>query len=63
MNKKQRQKLEKIKEQLQEVQIEEQEKFDNAPENLMESEMYEKIQENADTLEEIIDNLEELLES
>lgn len=45
------------------LQEEEQEAFNNIPESLQESEKGEKIQESIDALEEALSNLEEALEN
>jgi hypothetical protein len=57
MNKKQRKKLQTAMDILTELQEQEQEKYDNAPENLQSTERTEKFQENADALQEAIDAL------
>ncbi len=58
MNKKQYDRLERIIGELREMLEEEQDKVDNAPENLQNSELYERISENIDKLEEAIGTLE-----
>ena len=55
--------IDTIKEQLESIRDAEQEKYDNMPEGLQESERGEKFQEGIDTLDEIISNLEEAAES
>jgi len=62
MNNKQREELRKALDILTQVQEEEQEKYDNAPEGLQDSERVEKFQENADSLLEAIVIIEEVLE-
>jgi len=62
MNKNQAGQLNDLINQLSEMQECEQGKYDNAPENLQESERVEKFQENADTIQEAIDTLESILE-
>jgi len=62
MNQKERERLQIIRDELQCMQECEQDKFDNAPENLQDSERYERIQEIADSLQEAIDNLDNILE-
>jgi len=61
MNQAQRDQLEKIKEEIEQIQSEEQDKYDNAPENLIDSERYETIQEIIDELQEIIDSLDNII--
>ena len=62
MNKGQRERLRKILDELGELQEEEQDKYDNMPENLEDSERAEKFQENADGIEEAIDLLKNIVE-
>lgn len=62
MNKKERQELQKTRDQLECMQETEQEKYDNAPESLQDSEIYEKIQGNIDYLQEAMDALDYILE-
>jgi len=63
MNKEQRERLQNAIDIMTEVQEEEQEKYDNAPENLQDSERVEKFQENADELQEAIDAVTQLVEA
>lgn len=65
MNKSQRKELEKIAnnielliEGLQRIQEEEQDKYDNAPESLQESERVQQYETNAQELEEAIENID-----
>ena len=62
MNKKQHKKLEQIIDQLQIIHDEEEEKYDNAPENLLYSDRYEKIQDIMDNLDETIEILQSIIE-
>ena len=62
MNKKEKEALQIIRDDLQSMQEVEEFKYDNAPENLQSSEMYEHIQEGADNLQEAIDLLDQILE-
>ena len=62
MNKQDREKLQDLIDELSYIQEAEQEKYDNAPENLQESERVDKFQENADQIQEAIDTLQSVLE-
>ena len=62
MNKDQRKKIQSLVDELYIIQEEEQEKYDNSPEGLQDTERTDKFQENADQLQESIDILESLLE-
>jgi DNA-directed RNA polymerase subunit F len=62
MNKEQREKLQEALDILTEIQEQEQEKYDNAPENLQYSEKFEKFQEIAETLQEAIDTIQNVLD-
>ena len=62
MNKGQRKELEDLNDILTRIQDEEQEKYDNAPEGLEDSPVYERIQECLDLLDEIVDSMNNLLE-
>jgi len=62
MNKNDRKEPQEIIEKLEFLQEAEQEKYDNAPENLQESERVTKFQDNADQLQEVIDTLTYLWE-
>jgi len=62
MNKQDREKLQDLIDELSYIQEAEQEKYDNAPENLQDTERIEKFQENADQIQEAIDALESVLE-
>lgn len=62
MNKQDREKLQDLIDELSYLQEAEQEKYDNAPENLQESERVDKFQENADQIQEAIDTLQSVLE-
>lgn len=55
--------IDTIKEQLESIRDAEQEKYDNLPEGLQESERGEKFQEGIDTLDEIISNLKDAADS
>lgn len=68
MNNKRRKEIEKISNQitellggLQVIQEEEQEAFDNLPEGIQESEKGEVIEENADNIQSVIDEIESQL--
>jgi hypothetical protein len=63
MNKEQRKEISKITYTLEEMAYDEQEKYDMAPENLQDTDRVLKFEENADTLQEAIDVLTELLEN
>lgn len=70
MNKKRLERLNKIIDtlenlhiELEEIQQEEQDCYDNAPENLQYSERYELMQENADSMQDAYDNIETALET
>ena len=63
MNKQDRAKLQKLVDELYILQEAEQEKYDNAPEGLQDTERVEKFQENVDSIQEAIDTLEYLLEA
>lgn len=67
MNKKQRDRLEGIKDklidlkqELEEMRDEEQAKYDNAPENLQQSEQYTRIESIAEKLSDSVDNLDQV---
>jgi len=62
MNAQQKKKIEEIITQLEDIEMEEREKRENAPENLYYSERYETMEEKADTLEEAIELLKEIME-
>jgi hypothetical protein len=62
MNKQDREKLQQLSDELSYIQESEQEKYDNAPENLQNTERIEKFQENADSIQEAIDILSHVLE-
>ena len=62
MNKQDREKLQQLSDELSYIQESEQEKYDNAPENLQGTERIEKFQENADSIQEAIDILSGVLE-
>ncbi len=62
MNKTQRYIIQECINTLSEIMDEEQDKFDNAPENLQGTEQYEKFEENAEQIQEAIDILEEVIE-
>ena len=55
--------LEELKGSLEDLQAEEEEYRDNIPENMQESERYEKADEACDNLSEAVDNLEEVISS
>ena len=60
MNQKQREVISDIIAKLEDVESEEREKRENAPENLYDSEKYERMEELADTISEAIDLLREV---
>ena len=60
MNQKQRDKLSEIINELEFMEMEEREKYENAPESLQDSDKVLKFEENADGLQEIIDLLQEM---
>lgn len=62
MNQEQRKKLQIAMDILTEIQEQEQEKYDNAPENLQYSEKFEKFQETAESLQEAIDIIQPIIE-
>ncbi len=62
MNGSQRQKIQMMINELESIMEEEQEKYDNAPENLQSTERVEKFQENAEQIQEAIDSLEVAME-
>ena len=62
MNKEQRNKLQQAMDILTEIQEQEQEKYDNAPEGLQDTERVQKYQEDADALQEAIDSLSNVIE-
>ena len=62
MNAEQRTQLQKALDILAEVKEQEQSKVDNTPENLMNSEKYEKMQENVDSLQEAEDLIQQVME-
>ena len=55
--------LEELKGSLEDIQAEEEEYRDNIPDNMRESERYEKADEACDNLSEAVDNLEEVISS
>ena len=61
MNKRQREKIEEMIAELEQIQEEEQEKYDNAPEGLEDTDRVLRFQENADNLQEAIDILQEVI--
>jgi len=62
MNKAQRKRLQDALDILTSIQEEEQEKYDNMYEYFPDSEQTEKLQENADTLQEAVDLIEQVME-
>jgi len=62
MKQKERKLLQITRDELQQMQDCEQEKYDNAPEGLESSERYERIQEIADSLQEAVGILDGILE-
>ena len=52
--------VEQSKDIVKEVREQEQEKIDNAPENLLQSERYQRIEECADLLDNVCDSLDEM---
>ena len=63
MNKQQRAILERIIGELEQIQEEEQEKYDNAPEGLADTDRVLQFEENADNLQEAIDILNDVVEA
>jgi predicted RNase H-like HicB family nuclease len=62
MNKKQREKLQEALDILTEIQEQEQEKYDNSPESLQDTDRVNKYQDDADTLQEAIDSIQGVLD-
>lgn len=62
MNQKQRDKLSEIINELEFMEVDERDKYDNAPEGLQDSERFQKFEENADSIQEAIDSLNEAME-
>jgi hypothetical protein len=62
MNQKQRDRLQEAVDILAEIQTQEQEKYDNAPESLQDTDKTQKFSDNADKLQEAIDMVNEVLE-
>jgi soluble cytochrome b562 len=62
MNQEQRKKLQGALDILTEIQEQEQEKYDNAPEGLQDTDRMNKFQEDADELQEAIDIIQSILE-
>jgi DNA-directed RNA polymerase subunit F len=62
MNQEQRKRLQEALDILTEIQEQEQEKYDNAPENLQYSEKFEKFQETAESLQEAVDIVQAIVE-
>jgi len=62
MNKAQRERLNEALGILEEVKAEEEDKYENAPENLIGTEKVEKLQENAEVLQVAIDSIVEAAE-
>jgi len=62
MNAEQRTRLQEALDIITEVQEQEQEKYDNAPENLMNTEKFEKFQEYADELQNAVDSIQTVME-
>ena len=62
MNKEQREKLQGALDILTEIQEQEQEKYDNAPEGLQETDRVQKFQENSDNLQEALDTIQGVLD-
>jgi len=63
MNQAQRDRLQQALDILTAVQEEEQEKYDNAPEGLQDTERVEKFSEDADSLQEAIDLIDTIMEA
>lgn len=61
MNIGQRIRLQEAFETLSDIRDEEQDKIDNAPANLAESETYQRIQDIVDALDDVIDSLERII--
>lgn len=61
MNTKQRNCIKKIIEELDEMILDEQEKYDNAPENLQDTPQIDRYMENAEIMQEAVDLLEDLV--
>jgi len=62
MNAEQREKLQQAVDILTEIQEQKQEKFDNAPEGLQDTERVQKYQEDAENLQEAVDIITPILE-
>ena len=60
MNQKQRDKISKIIDELEDIASEERDKRENAPENLYDSERYTRMEEIADNIDEAIEYLREV---
>jgi len=63
MNKQQKGRLQEAIDIISTIAEEEQEKYDNAPENLQDTERVDKFQEDADALQEIQETLVEIVET
>jgi len=62
MNQRQRDEIAEILDKLIDLEAEEREKYDNAPEGLQDTERVQKFEENADYIQEAIDQLNEAVE-
>jgi len=62
MNQEQRKKLQEALDILTEIQEQEQEKYDNSPESLQDTDRVNKYQDDADTLQEAIDSIQGVLD-
>ena len=62
MNKNQRAKLQDALDIVTEIQEQEQEKYDNAPEGLQDTDRVQKFQEDADSLQEAADSIQTVLD-
>jgi len=63
MNQEQRKKLQEALDILTEIQEQEQEKYDNSPESLQDTDRVNKYQDDADTLQEAIDTIQGVLDA
>jgi len=63
MNQEQRKKLQEALDILTEIQEQEQEKYDNSPESLQDTDRVNKYQDDADSLQEAIDTIQGVLDA
>lgn len=62
MNKEQRKKLQNALDILTEIKEQEQEKFDNAPDGLQDTDRVQKFSDDADNLQEAVDIIQEIMD-